>query len=371
MKLTGIVIEYNPLHHGHIHHIKQSRQLTQPDALIGVMSPHFVQRGEMAILDKWTRTEAALQHGVDLVIELPTLYALQAAQEFANGAVALLHKAQMNHLVFGSESNDLKTILEIADLPINANHLRESMKTGVSYPKAISLFAGSYHPNDILAIAYAKAAKNKNIQLHSVLRSGGYLDETLTQEFVSATAIRKAMHAADDVSMHTPMDDLDGDYPSWDKAYGLLRYKLLSTPKEQLQAIFLISEGIENHLIKMATQHDTFDNFVSHAITKRYSKSRILRTCAHILLHTTKTFAQEYPKDIPMRVLGFNQKGRKVLQHYKAQGIQAITRFNQIPKIARAYELQATTIYSLQLQPDKAKALIQREVGSPVIIKSP
>ena len=369
MKLTGIVIEYNPLHHGHIHHIEQSKLITKPDALIGVMSPHFVQRGEMAIVDKWIRTKAALDHGVDLVIELPTLYTLQAAQEFANGAIALLDKARISDLVFGSESNDLKTILEIADLPINANHLKESMKTGVSYPKALSLFAGAYDPNDILAIAYAKATKNKDITLHSVLRDNHYLDDSLKSGYVSATAIRKAMLDDQDVSMHTPIDAMDGDYPTWEKAYGLLRYKLLSTPKEQLQAIFLVSEGIENHLINMATQYHQFDDFIQHATTKRYSKSRILRTCSHILLHTSKNFAHKYPKDIPLRVLGFNKKGREVLQFYKSQDIKAITRFNQLPKSVRDYELQATTIYSMLLQADKAKTLIQREVGSPIIIE--
>lgn len=368
MKLTGIVIEYNPFHYGHEHHIKESKEITQPDALIGVMSGHFVQRGELSILDKWVRTKAALDHGVDLVFELPTIYALQAAQEFANGAISLLAKAKVADVVFGSESNDLETILEIADLPINANHLKESMKTGISYPQALSLYAGAYDPNDILAIAYAKAAKNTDIRLHSIPRSNHYHDEDLSHGYASASAIRKAMLKGEDISSYAPILSEDSDYPTWDKAYPLLRYKLLSTPTHQLQDIFLVNEGIQNHLIKLAFKYHDFNDFIDQATTRRYSKSRILRTCAHILLHTSKDFVLKYPKDIPLRVLGFNQRGLKVLQYYKAQELKAITRFNQLPKKIRAYEHHVTSIYALNLPESKAKALIEREVGSPIIV---
>ncbi len=371
MKLTGIVIEYNPFHYGHDYHIKQTKKKTNPDVLIGVMSPHFVQRGEMAIVDKWQRTQAALDHGVDLVLELPTLFALQSAQEFASASIAILNKALVSDVVFGSETNDLKTILEIADLPIDANHLKEAMKEGYSYPQALSLYGGEYKPNDILAIAYAKAAKNTNITLHSILRTNAYHDATMEGDFASATAIRKALLLKQDVSGYTPMDYLNKVMfmPSWSEYYPLLRYKLLSTPLKHLQDIFLVSEGIENHLINMARSNADFDLFVKASTNKRYSTARIQRVCSHILLNTTKTFASKYPKDLPIRVLGFNDKGLQALQMYKEKEIKIATRFNQLPKIARDYEVHATTIYALGFNKETQQALIEREVGSPIILK--
>ena|SRR5690554_1871804 len=371
MKRTGIVIEYNPFHYGHHYHIQQTKLKTNPDVLIGVMSPHFVQRGEMSIVDKWQRTQTALEHGVDLVLELPTLFALQSAQEFANAAIFILNKALVSDVVFGSESNDLESILEIADLPINPNHLKEAMKEGHSYAQALSLMAGEYDPNDILGIAYAKAAKNTNITLHSILRTNAYHDASLGGKYASATAIRKALINKQDVSEFTPMSHLNKVMfmPNWREYYPLLRYKLLSTPLKHLQEIFLVSEGIENHLINMAQTYADFDLFVKASTNKRYSTARIQRVCSHILLNTTKAFVSKYPKDIPLRVLGFNDKGLQALQEYKEKEIKIATRFNQLPKIVRDYEVHATTIYALGFDKEMQQALIEREVGPPIILK--
>ncbi len=371
MKITGIVIEYNPFHYGHKHHIDQTRLKTNPDVLVGVMSGHFVQRGEMAIIDKWQRTHTALEQGLDLVFELPTIVSCQAAQEFANGAINILNQAQVSDLVFGSESNDLDTIKEIADLPIDANHLRESMKSGLSYPQALSLFAGEYDPNDILGIAYAKAAKNTNINLHTILRTNAYHSESLDEGFASATAIRKAVMFKQDIQSFTPMHQLNElpIIPHWNLYYPLLRYKLLSTPKAQLASIFLVSEGIENHLINMANQHHDFESFFSAAVNKRYSKARIQRVCVHILLHTTQTFAKQLPTQLPLRVLGFNQKGLQALQYYKSRDIQVATRFNQLPESLRKYEYHVTNCYTLPFCQTIREQLLLREVGPPIILE--
>ena len=371
MKITGIVIEYNPFHYGHKHHIDQARLKTSPDVLVGVMSGHFVQRGEMAIIDKWQRSQTALENGVDLVLELPTIISLQAAQEFANGAINILNQALVTDLVFGSESNDLETIQEIADLPIQANHLKESMRTGLSYPQALSLYAGDYDPNDILGIAYAKAAKNTNITLHTIQRTNAYHSESLDEGFASATAIRKAVMLKQDIQAFTPMHQLNDlpIIPHWDLYYPLLRYKLLSTPKDQLASIFLVSEGIENHLINMANQHHDVTSFFDAAVNRRYSKARIQRVCAHILLHTTKGFAQQLPTNLPLRVLGFNHNGLQALQYYKSQEIHVATRFNQLPEHLRKYEYHVTNCYTLPFDQTTRNQLLQREVGPPIILE--
>lgn len=372
MKITGIVIEYNPFHYGHHYHIQQARIKTNPDVMVGVMSPHFVQRGEMAIADKWQRTQVALEHGVDLVLELPTLFALQSAQEFANGALSILEKALVSDVVFGSETNDLSTILEIAELPINPNHLKEAMKQGHSYPKALSLVAGEYYPNDILAIAYAKAAAKTKIKLHSIQRTNHYHSVDLDDTFASATAIRTALKNKQDISKLTPMHALSSMafLPSWDDYFLLLKYKLLSTPLKHLQEILLVSEGIENHLITQISKHTDFESFINACTSRRYSKARIQRVCSHILLNTTKKFAKNYPKDPTLRVLGFNDQGLQALKLYKDKEIKVATKFNHLPKMVRAYEHQATSIYALPFNNETQSSLIQREVGPPIIVQS-
>ena len=245
MKITGIVTEYNPFHNGHQYHIELTRQLTQPDVLVAVMSGHFVQRGEPAICDKWQRTETALKHGVDLVIELPVAFATQSAQTFAYKSVEILSLAQATDIVFGSESNDLETIKEIAELSINIDGLKESMRTGNSYPKAIGLLSGEYDPNDILGIGYCKAAKHFNITPHTIQRSNSYHSIDTDHPIASATAIRKALKDNKDISHMTPMSHLmeQSVYPDWQLYYHLLKHILLTLPKSYLQEVFLIKIG--------------------------------------------------------------------------------------------------------------------------------
>jgi predicted nucleotidyltransferase len=146
MKITGIVTEYNPFHNGHQFHIEQTRQLTQPDVLIAVMSGHFVQRGEPAICDKWKRTEIALKHGVDLVIELPIAYATQSAQTFAYKSVEILSLAQASDIVFGSESNDLETIKKSPSSTSTLTDLRKACAPATAIPRHSDFYPASTIP---------------------------------------------------------------------------------------------------------------------------------------------------------------------------------------------------------------------------------
>ena len=104
MKACGIIVEYNPFHNGHRYHAQQARQQSGAEVVIAIMSGNFLQRGEPALLDKWARTEEALQNGVDLVIELPTAWSVQSADYFANGGIKLLQALQCESLCFGTDS---------------------------------------------------------------------------------------------------------------------------------------------------------------------------------------------------------------------------------------------------------------------------
>jgi predicted nucleotidyltransferase len=371
MKITGIVTEYNPFHNGHQYHIEQTRLLTQPDVLVAVMSGHFVQRGEPSICDKWKRTEIALNHGVDLVIELPVAFATQSAKTFAYKSVEILALAQVSDLVFGSESNDLETIKEISELNINIDGLKESMRTGNSYPKAIGLLSGAYDPNDILGIGYCRAASQFNITPHTIQRTNSYHSTDIDHPIASATAIRKALKNNQTIAHMTPMHFLQQQsvYPDWQLYYPLLKHLLNTLPKTILQEVFLVSEGIESHMVKQAMICDNAHEFIDACVNRRYSKARIQRTMVHMLLHHTKKNIRELPPIDTLRVLGFNQRGLLALQMYKQKEIKVASRFNQIPLPYRHMEHKATQVYASVFDTKEKDRIISRESQGPVIIE--
>ncbi len=360
MKSTGIITEYNPFHNGHIYHIQQARELTHCDVLIAVMSPNFVQRGEPAILSKWERTAAALHHGVDLVIELPTVFATQSAQQFADAGISLLNHMGINSLVFGSESNDMETLLDLASLPININSFKELMKQGNSYPKALSLLSKEAYPNDILAIAYLKSLQKYPITPFSIQRTNGYNSLEMTSSISSASAIRQALFHHEDTAHTTPLT-LQGFFPQLDDYYPMIRQVLMTHSASQLQTLLLMDEGIENLLIKNAFHYPSFSGFLNASISRRYSKSRIQRILVHLLLNhpkTLNTIAVRAP-----RVLGFNEIGQQYLKHLSDQEIPYVTTFKHYQNDLRQLEYQATALYSLVFPEEQQKRLLHDEVS--------
>ena len=177
MKVCGVIVEYNPFHNGHIYHLQKARQISRCDLLVAVMSPYFVQRGEPAIADKWSRARTAIAFGADIVFELPTLHAVQSAAFFADAGVELLAKAHADTIVFGSECNDiekLKTQAKALD-HISLSSKRESNIR--QYEKAL----GTQTPNDILAVNYIRAAARfPHINLLSIQRSNEYHSNDIT-----------------------------------------------------------------------------------------------------------------------------------------------------------------------------------------------
>ncbi|MBR4484508.1 MAG: nucleotidyltransferase family protein, partial [Erysipelotrichaceae bacterium] len=154
MKTTGIIVEYNPFHNGHLHHINEALRLTDADLLIACMSGNFNQRGDISIINKYEKTKAALDHGVDLVIELPYICTVQNAYVFGQSAVSLLAKAGITSLVFGSETNNLEELKKYAKLEVDVTRLKELMHDGNSFPHSYGLLSGSLYPNDMLAVTY-------------------------------------------------------------------------------------------------------------------------------------------------------------------------------------------------------------------------
>ena len=369
MKITGLITEYNPFHNGHLYHIQKARETTQCDLLICVMSGHFVQRGEPTILDKWQRTQAALEHGVDLVLELPYPFVVQSAKHFANASVRILELVGCTDIVFGSESNDLESLQLMAELPINVDGLKEHLSQGMGYPKAYGMVHGSYHPNDILAIAYLKAIQNTRIQAHTIARTNHYHDENISSDIASATAIRKAVRLDQDVSNTTPMAEaLKQAKPiSWDQYF---TYKLIILDKQDLSEIFLIDEGLENHLSKQIKYAKDFESFMQASISKRYTRARIQRALTHLLTHTKRSEIKKLAPISTLRVLGFNAKGQDYLKRFRDhEQVHIASRFNQVPPSYRSIEMRATSVYAHALDAEERLKLIQREIEGPILYK--
>ncbi|MFV0479526.1 MAG: nucleotidyltransferase family protein [Anaerorhabdus sp.] len=371
MKICGIIVEYNPLHNGHIHHIQQAKKLTQCDVLVAVMSGNFVQRGEPAITDKWQRATWAIQQGVDCVFELPYSYATQSASNFAKGAINCLKLANVDSVVFGSESNNLEELLEMASLNIQPDHIKEQMTKGLSFPKSYGLLAKEMGPNDILAISYLREIQNTTIQPLCIQRTVHYHDETLYTSISSASAIRKAYFNKESIAFATPFAEQLTQLPCCELSdyYAYLRYLLITLPPSYLNSIFLFSEGIENHLKKQAFTSASFSEFLNRSTTRRYTTSRIRRCCLQLLNHVTKEEISALPPLNFLRPLAFNQDGKQFLKFLKNSNITIASKFSQVPEIYRKIEYRSTETYSLALSESDRQALLKKERGGAIYIK--
>ena len=372
MKIAGIITEYNPFHNGHQYHIDKTREITQCDLLICVMSGHFVQRGEPTILNKWIRTESALKCGIDIVCELPYPFVVQSAKHFANASVRILELMGCTDIVFGSESNDIESLQLMAELPINVDGLKENLNMGMGYPKAYGLVQGSFHPNDILGIAYLKAIQDTQMTARCIQRTNHYHDEQLNHEIASATAIRKAIIEGKDITNYTPMAEALNKYKAiqWEDYFDYLKTKILTLNKEDLQTIFLMDEGLENHFKKQIKQSNTFEEFMQNCIGKRYTRARIQRACVHLLTHTKRNDIPKLEQLQSVRILGFNTKGQDYLKTLRESDVKIASRFNQMPLKLREIELKATQAYAYGLNKEDRNTIIQREIEGPIIKKS-
>ena len=363
MKTCGIVVEYNPFHFGHLYQIKKIKEKLQVDVIIVVMSGNFVQRGEPALIDKWQRTNMALKNGVDLVIELPYIYATQSANTFAKAAVDILSIAQVDYLCFGSECANLANLQEIASTSINPDHLRENMRQGCSFPKAYSLLTSSMMPNDILAVCYLKALQHTNIQPFLIKRQGEAYHSLKNTEFASANAIRFALAKKENVSLPSPINK-DKKLHFMQDYYQLLRYELLTNTRKTIQSYFLVNEGIEKHLINKAMQYNNYPDFIQSCINYRYTKARIQRTCLQILNHIQKEEINNLKPPHQLRILGFNTNGQRWLKAHK--DLPIVVHFSKLNELYREIELRTTYTYAHIFQ---EQDIIDREIKGPIVIE--
>lgn len=342
--ILGLITEYNPFHNGHLRHLEMSKQLSNCKYSIAVMSGNFVQRGDTSIVNKWIKTEMALKNGVDLVIELPTLYALSSAENFADGAIKILDELGLvDYVSFGSEIGDINPLNEIASLLYKepkelSQMIAANVKTGLPYAKARELALEKYYgnskrinniidsPNNILGIEYLKSLKKHRSNIVPITIKRDYSDYNSTKEktgIVSATAIRTMVQNKKNIHYVVPYET----YELFDqeKEAGRLIKGLSVFEKEiiyifrkmslaEIAALPDVSEGLENRIKAAVSKYSTLDKVIDEIKTKRYPQSRIQRIMLYALLDITEKDIAMSKKVTPyVRVLGFNQNGKRII----------------------------------------------------------
>lgn len=324
MKILGIIAEFNPFHNGHKYLIEQAKRNAGADACIIVMSGNFVQRGEPAIMDKFTRAQIALKCGADIVIELPTFIATASAEGFAHGAVSLLKQLNIvDTIAFGIEKNSIDIAVKISELLIEeSTELKNSIKllceSGLSYPVARSKTVLSMlpdtikpdaekilsSPNSILAIEYLKAIKrlNWNIEPVTIKRKGaGYNDTSQYDNFSSASGIRNFLKEHKNISECVPEASYEimikymntRGFVYEEDIFSALIYKLMSMDKNKLSEYIDSNEFIANKIKNCLYEVFGYDKLIELLSSKDYTVSRIKRVLTHILLEIDKSFLSE------------------------------------------------------------------------------
>ena len=364
----GVIAEYNPFHNGHFYHLEKIKERYPNDVIVLVMSGNFTERGEAMIIDKWKRCEIALNHGIDLVVELPYPFATQSADFFAEGAITLLEKLKVDKVIFGSESNDLETMKTIAEVQVENEEfdplVKIYSKMGKNYPTAVSCAIHDLTgktiqtPNDLLGISYLKAILKNHylIQAETIQRIGNYHEKEIESDLCSASAIREALKQGIKIDKQVPKDVLPylENLHFIEDYFPILKYKILT--EEDLSIYQTVEEGIDQVLKKEIEKATSYDDFIQRIKSKRYTYNKISRMLLHILCNFTKEKAGQM-KDISyIRILGFTNKGRSYLNQIKKEvELPIISKMTKYKDPMLEYELYTTKIYDIKYGDCKKK----------------
>ena len=359
MKISALIAEFNPFHRGHKLLVDSMKQ--ESDGVIAVMSGNFVQRGECAVFEKSERAIAAVKNGVDLVLELPSVYALSSAEGFAKGGVqTLLSCGVVNDLWFGSECGDIEKLSRCADVlkeetPFFCEKLSKNLKKGLSFPaarqKALEEIIPDGNilsePNNILAVEYIKEIKKSEADIipRTITRMGsGYNNTDTNNEIISASGIRKLLSEGETAEGHM-LYDYAGSPVFMSDFDVIVAARLKAISKEELCLLPDCNEEIASRL-KEASSFNTFDEIVSAAICKRYTQSRLRRILCNMI--TGNSF-KEVPAPTYIRPLAFNEKGGEILKKMKSTASLPIASRGAVLKNDEIFnfECRCTDIYNL------------------------
>ncbi len=398
-KVLGIIAEYNPFHNGHLLHLTKSKEETGAEYSICIMSGNFVQRGNTSIVNKWVKAEMALKSGIDLVLELPTVYSISSAENFAEGAIKLLNSLKIVDIVsFGSENSDIDILNRISGILYEepkqyVEFLNEELKKGLSFPKArenaVLLYLNDKkyfnilnQPNNTLAIEYLKALKKYKSHIMPIAikrEKAFYNSNCIVDEYASATAIRNMIvnNQFNDIRKVMPrlaydllMQEIENnqyviDISKFEKE---ILYSIRRLSTADLKKFPEVNEGLENSIKNAANSCNTLAELINIIKTKRYTQTRIQRILLYILLNITKKDMYISRKTVPYaRILGYSQKGKALISEiYNANPkialITSVKNFfdssnNKIYKHMLNKDVLATNIYTLAYKNDSVANL--------------
>ena len=327
MKIIGVIAEYNPFHLGHIYQINKIKELYPDSLIIAIISTNFTERGDISIINKWDKAKICLDNNIDLVVELPTLYATQSADMFAYGAINILNNLHIDTLVFGTESDNLNDLMKLAKVAINNQEydllIKKYLKDGINYPTAKSKALYDLNnikidkPNDLLALSYIKEIIKNNYKITpvSIKRTNDYHGKEINSNIVNASLIRDLIKEKKDITKYIPNNTIKyiNKDISINNAYPYLLYNLMIN-KDKLDEYLLIDEGIHNRILKSINKSNNWEELVMNIKTKRYTYNKIKRLLIQILLDIKK---ENNNLETYIRILGFNDKGRNYLKKLK------------------------------------------------------
>lgn len=369
MKIAGVIAEYNPFHKGHAHHLKETRRMGGCDYVVVCMDGSFTQRGEPACMDKWSRARVALNCGADAVFELPALWALQPADGFARGGVAVLGGLGCDLLSFGSEETDinlLKTLAEVGENepPELTEALRKGLEAGKSHARArgeaLSMLLGVdaeklNSPNLILATQYLREMRAQSLKMEAlpVQRIGNYHDAALG-DFASATAIRAAISDGkmEEALACVPEPAREalcwaGDLHGMDD---LLLHTLRGMPPEEIAELPGVGEGLEQRIMRCAAEASCREELLEMLKCKRYTRARLSRICACALLKLTKSMVETHARPEYARLIGMREDARPLLRELKAR--------SRLPIVSDAAQLRGDAVFDLERRATDLRALL-------------
>lgn len=347
MNVVGIIAEYNPMHNGHIYHIKKAKELSKADYAIVIMSGSFTEQGNISVIDKFEKAKIAIENGADLVIELPTIYSVSSAENFAFGAVNILNSLGIvTHLAFGAESENICELEKIANIYLEHKNeiisktkifAKQGINSGEAYSKVLSEFLENCSidftlPNNILAIEYLKALITLKSQIRPVLvkrlsSSHNSKEISNSSEYASSTSIRNVLcdlsltdsEKIEKIQNSVPTNTLNciiqnkinTNSTLWEN----LKYEIIKLHTNGLKEIFGINEGLENKIYKQALICNSYDDFIFSIKSKRYTLSKIKRICIYILLNISKKDYLSMNNVNYARILKINKDSMSLLSY--------------------------------------------------------
>lgn len=399
-KVLGVIAEYNPFHNGHLYHLENSKKLTGCDYTIAIMSGNFTQRGSTSIIDKWEKTKIALLNDVDLVIELPILYSISSAENFADGSIKILNSLGIvDYLSFGSETSDINVLKKIADVLYfepkeYKNILSHELNKGLSFPKArenaLLMYLNDIRtysnivssPNNILGIEYLKALKKHNSSIEPICIprfESEYNSTSFSNNIASATAIRnliknKSFDIIQDLVPSNTYSILMNNIKNGHIVEDLcifekeIIYVLRKMSIEEIANLPDVSEGLEFAIKNAANSCNSIVELLNLIKSKRYTQTRIQRILLYALLGITKKDMEISKNTLPyIRILGFNEKGRELVSEIsnknpKLKIITSVKKFidsnkNKNLDLMLNKDVFATNVYTIGFEYDSLNNL--------------